>query len=71
VHDELHPSGFVEEALEDDVVLRRQNPESADRSNEVVDDLRRGAGIEPASGPDVGYRRVAPRIVQDPANLAA
>src|SRR6478735_9243451 len=39
---ELHAAGIVEEALEDDRVLRRQRAENRQRRGKVIDHLRRG-----------------------------
>src|SRR5680860_32495 len=44
---ELHPPGVVEEALEDDIVERRQQAESGARRGQVADDDVGGDGGAP------------------------
>ena len=40
--DQLHAADLVEEALEDDRVVGRQNPERRVRRGQIVDELIRG-----------------------------
>ena len=45
--DELHAAGFVEEALEGDLLLRRQRAERRLRGGEIFDDLLGGGRADP------------------------
>jgi len=50
VHDELHPARLVEEALEDDQVLRGHAAERRLRRVQIVDQLLRGRLDDAADG---------------------
>ncbi len=50
MHDELHPAGVVEEALEHDVGVRRHDAESVSRRAHVIDHLLRAEFRERALG---------------------
>ena len=49
MNDELHPSGVVEEPLEDDVLLGGKPSECRTRRGEVGDDLGGDAGTDAGS----------------------
>jgi hypothetical protein len=59
VDDELHAARGVEEALDDDPLLRRQRAEDGERAREVVDDLARRLVVEADVGAQRGDRRLA------------
>ena len=59
VHDELHPAGVVEEALEHEPLLGGHRPEHRAPDREVVDDHGGGVGVDPGglAQPVRGRRR--------------
>ena len=74
VDHELHPAGLVEEALEDDAALGREDAEGGARGREVAHDLGRDPGVDAGLGReadrgrgDVGRREaLVERLAQAP-----
>ena len=57
MYDELHAAGFVEEALEDDRLLRGHRPQRRARGSEVRDELLRRRRSQPKFLRQIGERR--------------
>src|SRR5437762_2407894 len=53
---ELHATGFVEETLEDDRLLRRHRTERGARGGQILDELLRGGTSQPELLRQIGKR---------------
>ena len=69
--DQLHAARGVEEALDDDPLLRRQRAEDGERARQVVDDLARALVVEAGRGDQRERRRVAAVAGDARADLVA
>jgi hypothetical protein len=69
--DQLHPARGVEEALDDDPLLRRQRAEDGERARQVVDDLARTFVVEADRGDQFSDRCLAANARDPGADLVA